>query len=223
VKLTLFLKRMKNSAMFKVWRGWLTFHNIIQEEKYGDELERIKHMEEEKLCRMKEAETSAMLKCFLKRWQNRKIAVPFMTWADIVIAKREARRLAELERQRAEAFAAMQALDGGNVAQKLKMHFAKIAGKMKQLCFRALEKHMHMKRIASMGENERFKRLKVFLEGKLKGIKFSTFKALEREAKDLMARRIKKQQHGPEGGSLPRDEGERHEVCHFQRLEAQCR
>merc|ERR1712164_221283 len=138
VKLTLFLKLMKNAAIFKVWRGWVTFHNMIQREKYGDELERIRAMEEEKIRIMKDGETNAMLKCFIKRWQNRKLAIPFMTWADIVLAKQEARRLAELERQRRIAFAKMQALDGGSVANKLKLHYAKIAGKMKALCFSAL-------------------------------------------------------------------------------------
>jgi hypothetical protein len=191
VKLTLFLKRMKNSRMFKVWRGWLTFHEIIQREKYGDELDRIRQLEAEKLAKMKDAETAAMLKCFIKRWQNRKIAIPFQTWAQIVINKREAQRLADLEAQRAALFSKLQALDGGNVAQKLKMHFAKIAGRMKDLCFRALVKHMQAARIARMGEDERFKRLKVFLAGKLKGVKFATFKALERESRELRSRRVK--------------------------------
>jgi len=52
-------------------------------------------------------------------------------------------------------------------------------------------KNMQMGRIARMGEDEKFKRLKVFLEQKLKGVKFSTFKCLEREARDLKAKRIK--------------------------------
>merc|ERR1740117_931241 len=46
-------------------------------------------------------------------------------------------------------------------------------------------------RIANMGEDERFKRLKVFLEAKLKGVKFATFKALEREMRDLVKARMK--------------------------------
>merc|ERR1712167_348320 len=39
--------------------------------------------------------------------------------------------------------------------------------------------------MAALGEDERFKRLKVFLEAKLKGVKFATFKALHREYIDL--------------------------------------
>merc|ERR1711907_745075 len=40
-------------------------------------------------------------------------------------------------------------------------------------------------RMAALGEDERFKRLKVFLEAKLKGVKYATFKALHREYIDL--------------------------------------
>merc|ERR1712178_96302 len=128
---------------------------------------------------MKNAETAAMLKCFIKRWQNRKMAVPFMTWADGIIQRKLARLKEERERQHALLLAKMQALEGSEVAQRLKLHFARIAGKMKDLTFRALVKNMQMGRIARMGEDEKFKRLKVFLEAKLKGMKFSTFKCLE--------------------------------------------
>jgi hypothetical protein len=191
VKLTLFMKKMKNAALYKVWRGWYIFHQMAQREKFGLEMDELARMEAEKLAAMKNKETAAMLRCFIKRWQNRKLAVPFMTWADIVIAKREARRLEELERQRAALLQKMQALEGSAVAEKLKLIFAKIAGKMKDLTFRALVKNMQMGRIARMGEDERFKRLKVFFEQKLKGVKFSTFKCLEREARQLKAGRIK--------------------------------
>merc|ERR1711939_512912 len=69
--------------------------------------------------------------------------------------------------------------------------YAKIAGKMRELTFRALVKNMHQGRIARTMEDEKFKRLKVFLEQKLKGTKFTTFKCLEREARSLAAQRIK--------------------------------
>jgi len=190
-KLTLFMKKMKNAVMYKVWRGWVVFHQLCQQEKFGLEMDELARLEAEKLAAMKNKETAAMLRCFIKRWQNRKLAVPFMTWADIVIANREARLLAELEAERARLLARMQALEGSAVAEKLKLIFAKIAGKMKDLTFRALVKNMQMGRIARMGEDERFKRLKVFLENKLKGVKFSTFKCLEREARAQKTGRIK--------------------------------
>jgi len=191
VKLTLFLKKMKNAAKYKIWRGWALHHKMCQEEKLGMDLDALSKMEQEKLRAMKDKETAAMLRCFIKRWQNRKLAIPFMTWADVVIAKREARLAEELERQRLALLQKIQAMEGSMVANKLKLHFARIAGKMKELTFRALHQHMQMQRIARLGDDGRFKRLKVHLEAKLKGMKFSTFKCLEREARQLKAARIK--------------------------------
>jgi len=191
VKLTLFMKKMKNAVVYKMWRGWMMHHKMCQEEKYGLDMDALSAAEAAKLAAMKNAETAAMLTCFLKRWQNRKIAVPFMTWSDITLAKREARLKEALEAERAALLAKMQALEGSAVAQKLKLIFAKIAGKMKDLTFRALLSNMQQARIARMGEDERFKRLKVFLEQKLKGVKYSTFQCLAREARQLMAARIK--------------------------------
>jgi len=191
VKLTLFLKKMKNAQIYKVWRGWNVFHQMCQQEKYGLDMNELARMEAEKLAAMKNKQVAAMLRCFIKRWQNRKLAVPFMTWADIVIQKRRGDRLSELEKQRAALFAKMQALEGSAVAQKLKLIFARLTGKMKDLTFAALVKNMQMGRIARMADDEKFKRLKVFLENKLKGVKYSTFKCLEREARQLKAARIK--------------------------------
>jgi len=190
-KLSLFLKKMKNAALYKVWRGWFIFHKRIQQEKYGDDLERLRQMEADKLAKMKSKETAAMLKCFIKRWQNRKLAVPWQTWAQIVINKREARMLEELERQRRAMFDQMSMLGESAIGAKLKLHFARLAGKMKDLTFRALVKNWQYEKMSRMGEDERFKRLKVFLEAKLKGVKFATFAALHREARELKARRVK--------------------------------
>jgi len=191
VKLTLFLKKMKNAQLYKVWRGWSVFHQMCQREKYGGDVDALARMEAEKLAAMKNQQVAAMLRCFIKRWQNRKIAVPFMTWADIVIAKRRNAKLTELEAQRAAMYAKMQALEGSAVAQKLKLIFARLTGKMKNLTFNALVKNMQTGRIERMSESEKFKRLKVFLEQKLKGMKYSTFKCMQREARQVKAARIK--------------------------------
>merc|ERR1711975_76216 len=53
------------------------------------------------------------------------------------------------------------------------------------MCFSGWKRFYQQQRIAALGEDERFKRLKVFLEAKLKGVKFATFKALHREYVDL--------------------------------------
>jgi hypothetical protein len=53
------------------------------------------------------------------------------------------------------------------------------------MCFAGWKKFYQEARMAALGEDERFKRLKVFLEAKLKGAKYATFKALQREYIDL--------------------------------------
>merc|ERR1712093_414796 len=76
-------------------------------------------------------------------------------------------------------------LAAGEAAKRLKLHFAKINGKFKDMCFSGWKNFYQVAKMAALGEDERFKRLKVFLEAKLKGVKYATFKALHREMIDL--------------------------------------
>jgi len=191
VKLTLFMKKMKNALLFKMWRGWGKFHQLAVFEKLGLDMDNLSEEEAAKIAAMVSKEREAMLKQFLKRWQLRKIAVPFSSWADIMRKKRVGHVLTEAERQHAAMLSKMQALEGSAVAQKLSLIFAKMAGKMRDLTFRALVKNAQVGRIARLCEDEKFKRLKVFLERKIKGVKFATFKCLERESDQLAMKRIK--------------------------------
>jgi len=190
VKLTLFLKKMKHSALYSLWRGWKHHHTMIQEEKYGRAMAQLMAEEAAKLAAMKKREQDAMLRCFIKRWQNRKIAVPFMTWADIIYAKRLARQEEELARQRSLLAGQMALLGDSVIGQKLKLYFAKMAGKMKSLTFTALNKQAMVGRMSRQLEGEKFKKLKAFLQAKMKGIKYATFAALAQEARDIKMRRL---------------------------------
>jgi len=89
----------------------------------------------------------------------------------------------EMERQR--RLAAMADLEASETAKRLRMHFARLNGRFKDMCFSGWKKFYTRKKMEAMGEDERFKRLKVFLEAKLKGTKFATFRALHREYIDL--------------------------------------
>jgi len=191
VKLTLFMKKMKNSKLYAIWRGWMTFHKKQQEAKFAGDLARLQQMEADKLARMKNAETAAMLKMFIKRWQNMKLAVPFSTWSDIIKDRAEAARLAALDAERRALFERMKLMADGEMMQRLKLHFARLTGKMAGLTFSALRKHRDMARLARMGDDERFKRLKSILEQKLKGLKFSIFAALKRERQLQKALRLR--------------------------------
>merc|ERR1712137_1094188 len=121
-----------------------------------------------------------MLKMFIKRWQNMKIAVPFCTWADIVKAKREARRLAALEQELCRLSDQMKMMADSEMMQRLKLHFAMLTGRTQQMTFNALRKHCDMAKIAKLADDERFKRLKTVLQMKLKGVKFAVWHALKR-------------------------------------------
>ena len=63
VKLALFMKKMKNAVVYKVWRGWVVFHQMCQAEKYGADLDGLSKMAADKMAAMKNAETAAMLNC----------------------------------------------------------------------------------------------------------------------------------------------------------------
>jgi len=192
VKLTLFLKKWSRSKMYSGWRSWKVSHDEIMAEKFGERSALAALSAEEKLALMKEKEREAMLICFLKRWANLKLAVPFVTWAEDILARRAARRHGELDAEHAKLLARMKALEGSAVGQKLELIYARVAGKMKQLTFEALHRNMRMEKISRLGEDERFKRLKVFLEAKLKGVKYATFHCLLQEYKDTMAQRLKR-------------------------------
>lgn len=191
VKLALFLKKWSRSKMYAGWRSWKIMHDEIMAEKFGERSALAALSAEEKLALMKSKEREAMLKCFIKRWANLKLSVPFVTWAEDILARRAARRHAEIEAEHAKLLARMKALEGSAVGKKLELIFARVAGKMKQLTFEALHRNMRMEKIARLGEDEKFKRLKVFLEAKLKGVKYATFHCLLQEYKDVMADRLK--------------------------------
>merc|ERR1712028_199948 len=69
-------------------------------------------------------------------------------------------------------------------AKRLRMHFARLNGKFLDMCWRGWRKFVTEKKLAAMGEGERFKRLKTFLGAKLKGIKYAVFHAICCEARD---------------------------------------
>jgi len=190
-KLQLFVKRMLNSKKYLIWRGWTTFHQRKKEARRLAELEALAEAERLKLARMKDSETNAMLKMFMKRWQNLKIAVPFSTWSDLTKANRESNRLSALEEERRRLMPAMASMADSDAAQRLKMYFQKMRGANSRLIFNALKRHSDKQKLLRMGDDERFNRLKRCLEQKLLGIKYAVFNGFKREARDQKALRLK--------------------------------
>merc|ERR1712070_376207 len=138
-----------------------------------------------RLRNMKKEEIEALLRTFLKRMANMKLMRPFTTWLDLVGGRKSRSIKDQLELERQRRLAAMADLEASETAKRLRMHFARLNGKFKDMCFAGWKKFYQVKKLEAMGEDERFKRLKVFLESKLKGLKFATFKALHREFMDI--------------------------------------
>jgi hypothetical protein len=185
VKLTLFLKKMKNAKLFVVWRAWSKFMAIRRAEQAEEDKDSLFNEANMRLRGMKQEEIEALLRTFLKRMANMKLMVPFTTWLDLVGGRknRSVKDAMELERQR--RLAAMADMEASETAKRLRMHFARLNGRFKDMCFKGWKKFYQEAKIRNMGEDERFKRLKVFLEAKLKGMKYATFKALHREMLDI--------------------------------------
>merc|ERR1711998_48665 len=185
VKLTLFPKKMKLSKLYVVWRAWSKFMAIKRHEHMENDKDMFFNEHNMRMRKMKKEEIEALLRTFLKRMANMKLMRPFTTWLDLVGGRKSRNVADDLERERQRRLAAMADLEASETAKRLRMHFARLNGKFKDMCFRGWKKFYQRAKIAALGEDERFKRLKVFLEAKLKGVKFATFKALHREFQDL--------------------------------------
>merc|ERR1711939_874833 len=185
VKLTLFLKKMKNAKLFVVWRAWSKFMVQVRIEQMEADKDNFFNEHNLRMRKMKKEEVEALLRTFLKRMANMKLMRPFTTWLDLVGGRKSRGVKDQMELERQKRLAAMADLAAGEAAKRLKLHFAKINGKFKDMCFSGWKNFYQVAKMAALGEDERFKRLKVFLEAKLKGVKFATFKALHREYIDL--------------------------------------
>merc|ERR1711977_105171 len=108
-------------------------------------------------------EIEALLRTFLKRMANMKLMRPFTTWLDLVGGRKNRSVKDALELERQKRLAAMADLEASGTAKRLRLHFARLNGKFKDMCFAGWNKFYQEARIANLGEDERFKRLKVFL------------------------------------------------------------
>jgi len=171
--------------MFIVWRGWLKFIAIRRFDQMEADKDSFFNEQNLRLKKMKKEEVEALLRTFLKRMANMKLMRPFNAWLELVGGRKSRSIKDRLEAERQARLAAMADLQASETAKRLKLHFARLNGRFKDMCFSGWKRFYQQQRIAALGEDERFKRLKVFLEAKLKGVKFATFKALHREYIDL--------------------------------------
>merc|ERR1712216_777612 len=181
VKLTLFLKKMKMAKIYTVWRAWQKFMAIRRHAQMEEDKDSFFNEHNLRMRKMKREEVEAMLRTFLKRMANMKLMRPFTSWLDLVGGRKSRSIKDQLEMERQKRLAAMADLEASETAKRLRMHFARLNGKFKDMCFSGWKKFYTVRKMQALGDDERFKRLKVFLEAKLKGVKFATFRALHRE------------------------------------------
>merc|ERR1711865_346709 len=107
VKLTLFLKKMKNSKLFLCWRGWSKFMSIRRQEQIDEDKDGFFNESNLRIHKMKREEMEALLRCFLRRMANMKLMRPFTTWLDLVGGRKSHNVADDLERERQCRLAAM--------------------------------------------------------------------------------------------------------------------
>jgi hypothetical protein len=184
VKLTLFLKKMKNSKLFLIWRGWSKFMAKRRKEAMDADKDSLFNEHSLRMAGKKKEEVEAMLRTFLKRMQARKYVPAFNCWLELVGGRKNRSFEEQLELERQKRLAMMADMEASETAKRLRMHFARLNGKFLDMCWRGWRKFVQEKKLANMGDDERFKRLKTFLGAKLKGIKYAVFHAICREAAD---------------------------------------
>merc|ERR1719478_1785877 len=142
-----------------------------------------------RMHKMKKEEVEALLRTFLKRMANMKLMRPFTTWLDLVGGRKSRSVKDQLELERQRRLAAMADMEASETAKRLRMHFARLNGRFKDMCFKGWKKFYQEAKIRNMGEDERFKRLKVFLEAMLKNDKAKKVAMfLETIARGIVAR-----------------------------------
>jgi len=91
-------------------------------------------------------EVEALLRTFLKRMANMKLMRPFNAWLELVGGRKSRSLEDQLERERQARLAAMADLEASETAKRLKMHFARINGRFKDMCFNGWKQFFQRRR-----------------------------------------------------------------------------
>jgi len=167
IKCMMLLKKMKNSRLQTAFATWDDMVMTLRWERMEKEKAELMAQLQARFAHLSAEEIERKLRQFLKRWVNRKMLGPWAAWKALWRAKKQ-RELDDLMAAEAARLAAELAKMQNNIAlKKLKMHFAKLAGKMKSYCFKALVVKTNQSKAMKMLESEAGQRLKAFLAGKL--------------------------------------------------------
>merc|ERR1711990_181259 len=147
-------------------------------------------------------EIERKLRQFLKRWINRKMLGPWAVWKSIWKKAQQARLESELDAERARLAAELAAMQNNIALKKLKMHFAKIAGQLKNMCFKALVVKTNQAKTMRLLEGEAGQRLKAFLASKLASTLRKCYQAILTNHRRIEAENIKNNDNAKKVGLL---------------------
>jgi len=191
IKCMMLLKKMKNSRLQSVFATWDDWVMTIKWERMEAEKAALMAQLSARFGHLSAEEIERKLRQFMKRWINRKMLAPWSAWKGMWRAKKQ-RELEDAMAAGAAALAAEMAKMQNNIAlKKLKMHYAKMAGMMKNFCFKALVVKTNQNKAMKMLEGEAGQRLKAFLAGKLASGLRKCYQALIRNHQKIEAENMK--------------------------------
>jgi hypothetical protein len=202
IKCMMLLKKMKNSRMQTAFATWDDMVMTLRWERMEAEKAELMAQLQAKFAHLSAEEIERKMRQFLKRWINRKMLPAWATWKSIWREKKQ-RELDDLMAAEAARLAAELAKMKDNIAlKKLKMHFARIAGKMKQMCFKALVTKTNQIKAIRMLESEAGQRLKAFLAGKLASTLRKCYQGILGNHRRIEAENIKNNDNAKKVGLL---------------------
>ena len=191
IKCMMLLKKMKNSRLQSVFATWDDWLMTIKWERMEAEKAALMAQLGARFAHLSAEEIERKMRQFMKRWINRKMLAPWAVWKGMWRAKKQ-REMEDMMAAEAARLAGELAAMGDNIAlKKLKMHYAKMAGKLKNFCFKALIVKTNQQKAMKMLESEAGQRLKAFLAGKLASCLRKVYQGLIRNHQRIEAENMK--------------------------------
>jgi len=202
IKCMMLLKKMKNSRLQSAFASWDDMVMTLKWERMEAEKAALMAQLQARFGHLSAEEIERKLRQFMKRWVNRKLLAPWAAWKTIWRAKKQ-RELEDMMAAEAARLAAELAKMQDNIAlKKLRMHFAKLAGKMKNFCFKALVVKTNQAKAMRLLDSEAGQRLKAFLAGKLASCLRKCYMGIIRNHRRIEAENMKNNANAKKIGLL---------------------
>jgi len=202
IKCMMLLKKMKNSRLQSVFATWDDYVQMIRWERMEAEKAELMAQLQARFGHLSAEEIERKLRQFLKRWINRKMLGPWAAWKTLYRDAKQRRMEDEMAEERARLAAELAAMQNNIALKKLKMHFAKIAGQLKNMCFKALVVKTNQAKTMRLLEGEAGQRLKAFLASKLASTLRKCYQAILTNHRRIEAENIKNNDNAKKVGLL---------------------